>query len=237
MQEIIPAVSDLGVDRPRAIALAGALRYGKGGFKVSVETLRLDPFAGRECRQVLEAEIYADGTLTKRLRYALHFHHNVQVPAPAAVFGKAARAQRELPEAIAVPETEESPVKSYLTSLVGEGARLERNPAQRAARSAALAPAEADLLMLFSPGRILFGDLLKAHRRNGQTCLRCTVEIGLQLEPREESALPVLDLEAQFVAVVPDEIHLSRPDSQFMHVLVLDPQAEDAFGGVSFGKH
>jgi len=87
-----------------------------------------------------------------------------QVPAPTTVFGKAARAQRELPEAVAVPEAEEAARLKPQPGLPGRrGARaLERNPAQRAARPAALAPGEADFLMLLSPGRIFFGDLLKS---------------------------------------------------------------------------
>src|ERR1700757_3821832 len=61
VQEVLPAVGDLGVQRTHAVLLARALGAGDLRFQIAIEALRLDLVASAVGDEILESQVDADG--------------------------------------------------------------------------------------------------------------------------------------------------------------------------------
>jgi hypothetical protein len=249
MQEVIPAISDFGLNCPGAISLARALCGCQGRLEVPVKPGRIDRCAVAQGDQRLETKVDSElerrqGPWWNRPLRLRHFNTHVQVPAAACVLAEAPRAQLILTEAEAVPERQPSASEAYLTSPISKGSDLERNPSERAARAAALAPSKLDLPMLGSAPRVLLRRIL--HSLNGQLQRAVSARASLQVRPKIESRQnPALSSEhpnLQIIAEVPDGVHFMCKRYEPFRVFVLYAHSQNAhvvnrFHPVAFTGH
>ena len=84
MYRILAPVADLGVYRPDALSLVGALRFTQCIFQIAVETPRLQLCAITACRCILQPQIHAY-RLAAWGGIRLIFHRHAEIPAPARI--------------------------------------------------------------------------------------------------------------------------------------------------------
>jgi hypothetical protein len=253
VQEIFSSIRDLGMNRSRSISMAGALCANQDRFQVVVKTLGVD----RRQRVITEGckslqpqidsqtrdraiENRSNRRFISRIRNALRVGNtDVEIPPSAAVLTEISRTQFEVAQTIAVPQRQPTSREVDLSVSITNRSDFKRNPAQRPAYTATLAPGQPDFSMLPAPPGVFFRDLL--HRlygkMQGTVAARDSFEERPEIKSRQESPLALEDFDRQLVAVVEHRVDLSGQAGKPRGVLVLHPQAQDPNGGRSLTGH
>jgi hypothetical protein len=143
----------------------------------------------------------------------LHLDHHIEIPAPRLSSLKLTRPQLVVGQAVAVPQAEFLAGKGDLPSLVLQGPRLERNPAQAvfAALGIGDAPAQLGFFELLARFGVVLADLLHGGRADVHAvALAETIGQLLQVVATEPLVALTDGAAAGFVAEVPDLIDLAR---------------------------
>jgi hypothetical protein len=242
VQEILPAIRDLGVNRSRAKCVSRALRAGQLRLQVTVEPLGIERRQLRvtEGREALQAQVDSEarhravkdrvdrGFISLLARSLRTGDTHIQIPAAPTILTEVARTQFKVTQTKTVPQRQPASGEVHLSPSIADCSDFEGNPAQGAARAAALTPGQADFSMLSAPPRVFFGNLL--HSLNGQAQgaipARRPFKERPEVKSRQESTLPLKHFERQVVAVVEDNIYLTREARKPCGVLVLHPQMQ-----------
>jgi hypothetical protein len=230
MQEILPAVGDLGVDRARTISLLRALRDTKCVFEVAVEAGSLNRAAVAHRDQLLQSEVNAQrqGRQRSGQHRADHFGYfdsYVQIPVPASVLCEIACAQLAvISQAPAVSQCEPAASKVNLTVSVADRAHLERHPPEAATRASARTPRQPHLPALRATSRVLLRCFLYRLDWQHQCALstRSTFEEWPEVEASEKLALAREDFLLELVAIVPNSVHVARQGAQAWCMFIFD---------------
>jgi hypothetical protein len=249
MQEVLPAVRNLGVNRTGTGFLARPLCSSKLGLEVAIESLGLNRrhvhvAKGRELSQ---AEVNADArnrsiqdrfqgrSVTLACQPSSPRHTDIQIPAPTGIFAEVTGTQFKVLQAKTIPEREPASREVDLAGAVANGSDLERNPSQRAARAAAFAPSEPDFPVLPAASRVFFCDLL--HRLHGQIQGALPAGSTFQKRPKikagQKAPFALEHLDRELVTVVEDRVDLAGQRGKPRSMLVFDPHAQDPNGGRS----
>jgi hypothetical protein len=246
VQEILPAIRDLGVNRSGARSLSRSLRAGQLRLQITVEPLRIErrQFGVTEGREALQAQVDSEarnravkdradrGFISLLARSLRPGDTNIQIPAAPTILTEVPRTQFKVTQTKTVPQRQPPSNEVHLAAAIADRSDLKRDPAQGAARAAAFAPREPHLAMLAAPPRVFLGGLL--HGLNGQaqsaTPARRTLEERPEIKSRQEPTLPLKYFDRQVVAVVEDKIDLARQARKPCGVLVLHPQMQHTNG-------
>jgi len=253
VQEIFSPIRDFGMNRSSSISMAGALCASKDGFQVAVKALgvdRLHSVITERCKgpqPQIDSQTW-DRAIENRsnrrfislIRQSLRARHtDIQIPASPAVFTEITRTQFKLAQTITVPQRQPASREVDLSSSITNRSDFKRNPAQRAACTATLAPGKPDFSMLSAPPGIFFRDLLHCldGKMQGTVPTRDPFEEWPEIESRQKSPLALKNFDRQLVAVVEHRVDLSGQAAKPRGVLVLHAQAQDPNGGTSRTGH
>ena len=134
VMKIIASVRGLCVNGFHPTFLVGPLGNSKSGLSTTIYSLRLNPFAGREGRELLQSEIDTESVF-KWARTSLsnrNIDNNIEKPIATGIAGKA-RAVSNLPlwKRSAIEDSECFTVKSETISLPPNIPAFDGNPSKR----------------------------------------------------------------------------------------------------------
>ncbi len=242
VQEILPTIRDLGVNRSGARSLSRSLRAGQLRLQITVEPLGIErrQFGGTESREALQAQKDSEarnravkacaerGFISLIARSLRPGDTHIKIPAAPTILTEVPRTQFKVTQTETVPQRQPPSGEVHLAAAIADRSDLKRDPAQGAARAAALAPCEPDLAMLSAAPREFFGNLLHGLNRQAQSAIpaRRTLEERPEIKSRQEPTLPLKHLDRQVIAVIEEKINLARQARKPCGALALHPQMQ-----------
>jgi hypothetical protein len=222
VQEILPAVRDLGVHRSDRFLFSHPLRACQCWLEIAVKALDLD----RRHIDLTERHKALQSPINSHARHrAIQDRSSARIISLASTPLFAGHADIEIP----------SPGEVDLVSAIANRSHLQRSPAQGPSRTAALAPGEADFSMLpATPGVFLSNLLHGLHgKMQGTIAARYTLEKRSEIESGEKPPVALKHFGRQFVAVVVDGVDSAGQPREPSGVLVFHPHAKNPYRGRS----